>query len=260
MIQFIYTNKVAIITGSAIGIGFEIAKQLVKAGSSIVINDVDGKALENAISELRKMGAKCTYVKGNSGDLDVIQRMVEKAVSEFGRLDFVIANSGITTFGDFINYKLEEFQTLIAVNLQGSFFLAQEASKQFIKQKSGGRIIFMSSVTGHQVHPKLAAYGMTKAALEMLAKSLSIELAEHNITVNAIAPGATLTERTQSDENYKAMWEELTPTGKVSTTKDIANAALFLLSDTSGQITGQTVVVDGGWASVSPPPKTDDIK
>ena len=103
MIRFSYTNKVAIITGSAIGIGFEIAKQLAKSGSSIVINDVDGKALENAMSKLKNMGAKFTYVKGNSGDLDVIQRIVNKAVSDFGRLDFVIANSGITTFGDFIN-------------------------------------------------------------------------------------------------------------------------------------------------------------
>ena len=259
MIHFYYTNKVAIITGSAIGIGFEIATQLAKSGASIVINDIDGKALENAVNELENMGANCTAVEGNSGDFDVIQRIVEKAVSEFGRLDFVIANSGITTFGDFLNYTREEFQTLTRVNLQGSFFLAQEAAKQFIKQKSGGRIIFMSSVTGLQAHPKLAAYGMTKAALQMLAKSLSIELAEHKITVNAIAPGATLTERTQSDENYQATWDELTPTGKVSTTKDIANAALFLLSDTSSQLTGQTVVVDGGWSSVSPPPIIDDI-
>lgn len=114
----------------------------------------------------------------------------------------------------------------------------------------------MSSVTGHQAHPKLAAYGMTKAALEMLAKSLSIELAEHKITVNAIAPGATLTERTQSDENYKPNWEEITPTKVVSTTRDIANATLFLLSDTSSQITGQTIIVDGGWTSVSPPPES----
>ena len=111
MIQFSYTNKVAIITGSAIGIGFEIAKQLVKAGASVVINDIDGKALEKAINKLKDMGAKCTSVKGNSGDLNVIQSIVEKSVSEFGRLDFVIANSGITTFGDFIHYKLEEFQT-----------------------------------------------------------------------------------------------------------------------------------------------------
>tara|TARA_R110002049_G_scaffold308910_1_gene514821 strand:- start:11517 stop:12290 length:774 start_codon:yes stop_codon:yes gene_type:complete len=255
MIQFIYKEKVAIVTGAAIGIGFEIAKQLSKAGASVIINDIDGIALEKAVASIKKLGGDCAAMQGSSGNFEVIQDMVEKAVSEFGRLDFVIANSGITTFGSFIDYRLEDFQTLMDINLQGSFFLAQAATKQFIKQKSSGRIIFMSSVTGHQAHPKLAAYGMTKAALEMLAKSLSIELANHKITVNAIAPGATLTERTQSDKNYKATWEELTPTHVVSTTKDIANAALFLLSDSSSQITGQTIIVDGGWTSVSPPPK-----
>lgn len=255
MINFIYTNKVAIITGSAIGIGFEIAKQLSNAGASVIINDIDADTLKKAVATIQDLGGTCTAVQGNSGDFSVIQSMVEKAVSKYGRLDFVIANSGITTFGDFIDYKLEDFQTLTSINLQGSFFLAQAATKQFIKQKSSGRIIFMSSVTGHQAHPKLAAYGMTKAALEMLAKSLSVELAEHKITVNAIAPGATLTERTQSDDNYKASWEEITPTGIVSSTKDIANAVLFLLSDSSSQITGQTIIVDGGWTSVSPPPE-----
>lgn len=255
MIQFSYKNKVAIITGAAIGIGFEIAKELTNSGASVVINDIDGVALKNAVSTIQSLGGECIAVQGSSGDLNVIDEMVNKAILEFGRLDFIIANSGITTFGDFIDYKLEDFQTLTSINLQGSFFLAQAAAKQFIKKKTSGRIIFMSSVTGHQAHPKLAAYGMTKAALEMLAKSLSIELAEHKITVNAIAPGATLTERTQSDEDYKKVWEELTPTNEVSSTKDIANAALFLLSDTSSQITGQTIIVDGGWTSVSPPPK-----
>lgn len=255
MINFSYVNKVAIITGAAIGIGFEIAKQLSNAGASVIINDIDGDALNEAVKKIKNLDGKCESVQGSSGDFGVIQKLVEKAVSEFGRLDFVIANSGITTFGDFLDYKLEDFKTLTSINLQGSFFLAQAAAKQFIKQKSSGRIIFMSSVTGHQAHPKLAAYGMTKAALEMLAKSLSIELAAHKITVNAIAPGATLTERTQSDENYKATWEALTPTNVVSTTRDISNAALFLLSDSSSQVTGQTIIVDGGWTSVSPPPK-----
>lgn len=255
MINFSYVNKVAIITGAAIGIGFEIAKQLSNAGASVIINDIDGDALNEAVKKIKNLDGKCESVQGSSGDFGVIQKLVEKAVSEFGRLDFVIANSGITTFGDFVDYKLEDFKTLTSINLQGSFFLAQAAAKQFIKQKSSGRIIFMSSVTGHQAHPKLAAYGMTKAALEMLAKSLSIELAAHKITVNAIAPGATLTERTQSDENYKATWEALTPTNVVSTTRDISNAALFLLSDSSSQVTGQTIIVDGGWTSVSPPPK-----
>ena len=116
-----------------------------------------------------------------------------------------------------------------------------------IKQTSAGRILFMSSVTGHQAHPNLAAYGMTKAALEMLAKNLSVELAANKITVNAVAPGATLTERTLDlDPKYKQEWEQLTPTGVVCTTQDIANAALFFASDESGWVTGQTLAVDGG--------------
>lgn len=254
MIQYSFDGKVAIVTGAAIGIGFEIAQQLCSSGASVIINDIDSEALENATSIIRDQGGKCSAVLGNSGDIDTIHKMVEEAVSAYGNLDFVVANSGITTFGNFIDYKPEDFQTLTSVNLQGSFFLAQAATKQFIKQKTSGRVIFMSSVTGHQAHPKLAAYGMTKAALEMLAKSLSVELAPHKITVNAVAPGATLTERTQSNESYKATWEELTPTGIVSTTKDISNTILFLLSDSSSQITGQTIVVDGGWTSVSPPP------
>ena len=113
----------------------------------------------------------------------------------------------------------------------------------------------MSSVTGHQYHPDLAAYGMSKAAIRMMAKTLGVELAPHNITVNAISPGATLTERTLEDNNYTAEWSAITPTGKPSTTADIAHTALFFLSPQTHQITGQTIVVDGGWTATSPPPK-----
>ena len=177
------------------------------------------------------------------------------AVTSYNSVDYVIANAGITTFGSFLEYHPDQFHELIKVNLFGSFFLAQEVAKQFIKQASGGRMIFMSSVTGHQAHPKLAAYGMTKAALEMLAKQLSIELSSHDINVNAIAPGATLTPRTDAlSKDYKDTWEGITPLGRVCTPNDIAQCALFLLSNGARQITGQTIIVDGGWTSVSPPP------
>ena len=112
----------------------------------------------------------------------------------------------------------------------------------------------MSSVTGHQHHPDLAAYGMSKAAIRMLAKTLGVELAPHKITVNAISPGATLTERTLEDPDYIATWSTLTPTGKPATTADIAHAALFLLSPQANHITGQTLIIDGGWTATSPPP------
>jgi NAD(P)-dependent dehydrogenase (short-subunit alcohol dehydrogenase family) len=122
------------------------------------------------------------------------------------------------------------------------------------RQESGGSILFMSSVTGHQAHKNLAAYGMSKAALEMLAKSLVVELSPHRINVNAIAPGATMTERTAQDSEYESTWSKITPMGRPATVADIAQAALFLVSPAARHITGQALVIDGGWTSVSPSP------
>jgi NAD(P)-dependent dehydrogenase (short-subunit alcohol dehydrogenase family) len=122
------------------------------------------------------------------------------------------------------------------------------------KQLTGGTLLFTSSVTGHQAHKDLAVYGMTKAALEMLAKNLVIEVSKYKINVNAIAPGATLTERTLNDSAYEKIWSELTPMGRPATVADIANAALFLVSDNARHITGQSLIVDGGWTCISPSP------
>jgi 3-oxoacyl-[acyl-carrier protein] reductase len=123
-----------------------------------------------------------------------------------------------------------------------------------IKQSEKGNIVLMSSVTGVQAHHNLSAYGMTKAALTNLAKHLSLELAPHKIRVNAVAPGATLTERTMSDDQYQKVWSAITPLGKPATVKDIAEATLFLLSDRANHITGQCIVIDGGWTVASVPP------
>jgi NAD(P)-dependent dehydrogenase (short-subunit alcohol dehydrogenase family) len=191
---------------------------------------------------------------GDSGDVAFIATLVETAVQRFGALDIVIANAGITLFGDFFTYTPEAFSRVMQVNLAGTFFLAQAAANQMKQQATGGALLFTSSVTGHQAHKNLAAYGMSKAALEMLAKNLVIELSAHQIRVNTVAPGATLTERTLNDPGYEAIWSQLTPLGRPASVADIAHAALFLVSDQARHVTGQSLVVDGGWTSISPSP------
>ncbi len=254
MTNHLFHQKVAVITGAGQGIGLEIARQLARQGASVVLNDIQQSLAEDAARQIQKEKGVCLPLAGDASDVSFIQEMVDVSIKNFGKLDIAIANAGITLFGNFLEYAPGDFTQVMKVNLGGSFFLAQAASRQMIQQGTGGRILFMSSVTGHQAHKNLAAYGMSKAALEMLAKTLVIELSPYRITVNAIAPGATLTERTAQDADYDSTWSKITPLGKPASTEDIANAALFLVSPQSGHITGQSLVIDGGWTSVSPSP------
>jgi NAD(P)-dependent dehydrogenase (short-subunit alcohol dehydrogenase family) len=249
-----FTNQVAIITGAGQGIGFEIARQMAMSGAAVLLNDIDEQLANRAASVINMLGGKCHPMAGDAADIDFIQQMVNEAVRKFGFLTIVIANAGITSYGEFLDYRPEDLQSVINLNLFGSFFLAQKAAIQMKKQSSGGSILLMSSVTGHQAHKNLAAYGMTKAGLEMLAKSLVLELSPLNISINTVAPGATLTERTLQDNNYEQIWSGITPMGRAATVEDIANAVLFFVLPQSRHITGQTLVVDGGWTATSPSP------
>ncbi len=169
-----FNGKAAIVTGAGQGIGLEICRRLVEFGANVVLNDIDAQLATDAVKGLESLEGKCISF--------------DKAVSEFGQLNIVIANAGITLFGDFLTYPKESFSNVMETNLGGSFFLTQAAANQMKKQGGGGTILLMSSVTGHQAHKNLAAYAMSKAALEMMAKNLVLELSPLKININTIAP------------------------------------------------------------------------
>ncbi len=256
-----FSGRVAIVTGGGVGIGYAIARQLAAQGAMVLLNDADEAVAAAAAQSITETGGICQGVGGDIADVMTVRGLVEKAVSAFGRLDFAVANAGLTLWADFFDYESENFDRVVNVNLRGSYFLAQAAARQMRTQGEGGRILFMSSVTGHQAIRYLSVYGMTKAALEMLARNLVVELSPHRITVNCVAPGATVTPRNLADDpNYETIWGNLTPTGRAAMPDDIANAALFLLSPGARQITGQTIVVDGGWSAISPTPALEFVE
>jgi 2-deoxy-D-gluconate 3-dehydrogenase len=249
---FEINGKNSIITGAAMGIGFGIARRFVEAGVNTLLTDIDQQALESAISRLSQGPGKVAAMQIDISRDDAGDRMVEKCVAEFGALDILVNNAGIFPTVPMLEMEPALFDKVIAVNLKGLAYASKAAAAQMIKQGRGGRIINIASIDS--IHPSmvgLAAYDASKGGVAMFNKSFALEVAPHNILVNAIAPGAITTEGTSGPtqkERTQAMEEfiRMIPLGRAGVPDDIAKVAIFLASSAADYITGEMIVVDGG--------------
>ncbi len=239
-------DKVALITGGAQGIGLEIARVFAEHGATLLVCDVNEKALEAAVADLEKMGSSATGFKLDVGDLESCAEVSKKAVDKYGRIDILVNNAGITRDNLIIRMSEEEFDRVIRVNLKGVFNCTKIISRIMLRQKYG-RIINLASIAGVIGNAGQVNYAASKAGVIGITKSAAKELASKDITVNAIAPGFIKSEMTDVlPEDVKERYLRVIPLGRPGLPRDVANAALFLASHYSSYITGQVIVVDGG--------------
>lgn len=239
-------DKVAVITGSARGIGFSIAEKFASEGSTVIILDLFKEAVDEAVNKLQAMGYKADGFVGNVTNSEEMESVFNAVVEKHKTIDVLINNAGITKDNLLLRMKEEEWDAVIAVNLKGTFLCTQKAFKIMMKQRFGS-IINIASVIGLMGNAGQANYAATKGGLIAFTKSCAKEFASRNIRVNAIAPGFIQTEMTaklpaEVVENYaKAI-----PLGKMGLPEDVAKMCLFFATDDSVYVTGQTIAVDGG--------------
>jgi 3-oxoacyl-[acyl-carrier protein] reductase len=239
-------DEIAFITGSARGIGREIAETYAREGALVIISDIKLEDCQVTVDELKVKGYKADAFACNvtsSVDMDLC---VDKIVEKYGRIDILVNNAGITRDGLFLRMKEEEWDAVINVNLKGTFNACKAVSRAMLKARKG-KIVNIASVIGVMGNAGQANYAASKAGVIALAKSLAREFSSRNINVNAVAPGYIKTAMTDKlSEEVKNKILENVPLGRMGLPSDVANVCLFLASKESDYVTGQTILVDGG--------------
>lgn len=240
-------NKVALVTGAGRGIGRAIAIALAKEGAEVVVNYNGSEERAKEVKQtIEENGGKASIYKCNVSDFEACEAMIKDIVKEHGRLDILVNNAGITKDGLIMKMKEEDFDSVLNVNLKGTFNTIRHSARQMLRQKSG-KIINISSVSGILGNAGQANYAASKAGVIGLTKTMARELGSRGITVNAIASGFVDTEMTGvlSEEIRENACRQII-LGRFGKPEDIANVAVFLASDKADYITGQVISVDGG--------------
>ncbi len=256
------TGRRAIVTGGATGLGYAICRRLAEAGAKVVIADIDGAEAIKASDEMAGAGYQAIPVQCDVSSEVSVCEMVSTAVEKMGGIDILVNNAGIYPRIPLASMKTEDFEKVLAVNLKGIFMCSREVSNRMIEQKQGGCIINLGSIDS--VHPsasEMSAYDASKGGVLMLTKSIARELGQHDIRVNAIAPGGIMTRAiasytdgtAPSKDEVRAQLKELKAfmarmvLGRMGEADEVARVALFLASDMASYMTGSLVVIDGGY-------------
>jgi len=250
--DFSLNGKVALVTGAARGLGRAISLALAHAGADVALGLRDVNADSGINAEIRNLGRKALPLQMDVSHLDQIVRAMEATVKEFGRIDILVNNAGVAPENLAENVREDDFDATLRVNLKGTFFASQAAGRVMIKQKKG-TIINMSSQAGFAALPTESIYCMTKAAIAHLTKCLAVEWGKYGITVNAVAPTFI---RTPGTEDYLSDPRRLNDTvervaalHRIGEPVEVSGAVVFLASPAASLITGETILIDGGWTA-----------
>ena len=241
-------KRVGLITGGVGDLGYASAVKMAAMGLDVALVDIKENA--ERVAALRANGTKVLYVRADVSSREDVQRAVQSAWDEFGRLDVCMCNAGISMNVPFLEYTVEQWNQHMDVNLNGYFHVTQEVAKRWVDEGTKGKIIFTGSWVQDVPYKLIAPYCVSKAGVWMLARCAALELAPHGITVNAIAPGiveAGLTARELRDfPEFREEFMSLIPLGRIQQAEDVADVVGFLVSDASNYLTGTTITCDGG--------------
>lgn len=261
-----FADKVVLVSGAASGISRVVLTRFLEAGAAGVIVDIDDDWGPGTAADLTAAGHRVIYQRTDVRDGAQVQQAVDAAVAAFGRVDILVHGAGVGVHKEIIDCSEEEWDLQIDVQLRGAFLLGRDVARQLVKQGEGGRIIFIGSTSGNNARPKSGPHAASKAAEIQLSKVMAQELGKYGITVNVVSPGLTdiggISKSFQPSE-YQKIFVNQVPLGRLGQPDEIADAVLFIASDQARFITGQALVVDGGYSagklSVSGPHEAQDF-